>query len=230
MKIHFSNKSIVSIVVLIAVISLLTAGAAAAQETPATVNQTETPGKTVNVSNLTTTSTVTQTSRPVETGTPSSIQAASRPPETESDQDETVYQIAIDKDTRIINSSWSDGTVTFLIESDKRQRIKITDSSINIQAHEAVDIPQARHTIPVGRTEVTFSVENPGNAGITVATTRGMIGLSPGDGTTTLIGGPYTASDAQASGLGVGISISLIVLIKVLRRLRTSGGNAERIA
>lgn len=223
MKHNFSTKLLISIVVLIGVVSLLATGAAAAQENTTSTDQTTT-------AEPKTTETASTQPADTETATPESRTENPRTAENESDQDETTYLIEIDQFTRIVNSSWSDGTVTFIVESDKRQRIKITDSSIDVQAHEAVDIPQARHRLPEGRTEVTFTVTNPGSSAITVATPRGMVGLSPGKGSGALIGGPYTASDAQASGVGVGLSISLLVMFKVLRRLRSNGGIAERVA
>lgn len=168
-----------------------------------------------------------QESTPTETPTSTPASSSS----TSSDENQTEYLIELDENTRVVSQNWEDGTVSFLVESDRSQQLVVTDASIDIQSHEAVNIPQNRQRIPEGRTRVNFSVTNPRDAAITIGTRRALNGLSPGTGGgSALIGGPWGPSDAQAAGVGVGISISIVTFVMVVRRTRGKGLKPERKA
>lgn len=155
--------------------------------------------------------------------------AAQNATETESNNSNE-YQQIIDEDTRIVSSSWDRGQVTILVESDKLQTLTITDGSIDLQAQKSGVVPRKFPRVTEGRTEVTFTVSNPGDAAVTVAASRKMIFLSPGRGGSAIIGGPWSANDVRASAVGSVISVSIVTMFFVFRRIRSPSKEGDRIA
>ena len=173
-------QSIISrtIVVGLAILLVASLGSAAivAAETP---TETETPTPTP-------TETPTPTATPTPTPTPTPDEPDDEPGATSVEEVDVgeveTYQIEIDSQTRIVESDWSGSTVTFIVEADRPTQISTTDASINLQRHDAVNIPRASTRVPQGTTEISFTVSHERSAAVTVGTSRGLVGLSPGDG------------------------------------------------
>lgn len=165
-----------------------------------------------------------------ETSTPQTPDPPTDTPEPTETSNSTQYQLQINDDTRIVNSSWDRGTVTFVVESDISQLIVVTDSSIDMQAQKAGEVPQLHTAVPKGRSKISFTVQNPREAVVTVNSKKDLIFLSPGRGSSTIIGGPWTVSDARAAGVGTALGISIVTMFIVLRRIRSPAENGERIA
>jgi len=69
-----------------------------------------------------------------------------------------------------------------LIEADRSKMVVVTDASLDLQNYEATDIRRDRTRASRGLTRVNFTVEKPNKAAVTVSTSDGLVGLSPGDG------------------------------------------------
>lgn len=190
------NQSITLLLILslTASIAVPVIGLAAAQTNNETnTTQTKEAGESsvLNTSNTTTT-TPTETPTPNETEavtptlTPEPTPTPTETPVSDSRSDGNVsVLVEIDSNTRILDSSWDDGTVTYLVERDPgsdRDTLVTTDASIRLQDYEARSIPQQRQRIGPGTHEVTFTVERSSSAAVTVGTSRGLVSLSPGDG------------------------------------------------
>lgn len=101
------------------------------------------------------------------------------------------YQIAIDDQTRIVSSEWDGATVTMVVEADVPRRITVTDASQEISG--AIDIRRTRTTVPGGqRAEISFEVENPSDAAVTVQSGEGIVGLGSGGSSGSWFDGPAT--------------------------------------
>ena len=186
-----NTKLTVCTVALIAVLGGL--GTVSAQSSPTPTVEQNTSSTTTPTATPTTTSsttTVTPTAEPPSTPTPASTEAETpsetvtpEPTSTPTERsDNSTYQIAIDDDVRVVSSSWSDGELTALIEADRPSTLVVTDASKDLTRYEATNIKRQRVDLPHGTTEVTFTVEKPSSAAVTAATSDGIVGLSPGDG------------------------------------------------
>ena len=210
-----NTKLIVCTVALIAVLGGL--GTVSAQSSPTPTVEPNTSSTTTPTATPTTTSsttpTVTPTAEPSSTPTPASTaeptstptpEPTSTPTPTEESRDNSTYQIAIDDDVRVVSSSWSNGKLTAVVEADRAKQLVITDASKDLTRYEATDIRRSRLTLPSGRTEVTFQVAKPSSAAVTAATSDGIVGLSPGDGS-----GWFDRAaewlDVRAAGAGAGV-------------------------
>ena len=158
---------------------------------------------------------------------PSVAAAQADPTSTPSAEQET-YLIEIDSDTRIVESTWIDGTVSFVVEADQPTTITVTDASIPLQDHDAVDIPRKTQRVPEGRTEITFSVTEPSNAAVTVAAERGLVGLSPGE--PSLFSGSASWSDVQLAAVSGAASLAIVAIIVVIRTVLGRTDSPERVA
>lgn len=169
-------------------------------ETNVTVTPTPTPTETETPrSTATPTATATETPTPTATETPSSSGW---------DSNES-YKIAIDDRPTavVVDHEWSDGTVTLTLEATISQTIVITDASRDLTRQRETDIKQLSRRIPPGRTEIEFSVERERHAAVTVANSRGMIGLSPGGGSSPNVSLPFGIAVGAGTGIaGVGFA------------------------
>lgn len=132
------------------------------------------------------------------------------------EEEKTTYLIEIDHSTRVVDAEWDDGTVTFTVETDRPRVLTITDASVEIVG--AVDIKQEQVTVPSGTSTIQFTVENPKDPAVTVATPDGLIGLGE-QSSSYLFSGPATWDLVRTSGLagalaGVG-SVLAIAWIRV---------------
>jgi len=156
-----------------------------------------------------------------------SVAAAQESTPTPNGEQET-YLIEIDSNTRIVESTWNDGTVSFVVEVDESTTITVTDASIPLQDHEAVDIPRKTQRVPEGRTEISFSVTEPSNAAVTVAAERGLVGLSPGE--PSLFSGSASWSDVQLAAVSGAFSVALVAIVVVIRTVLGRTDSPERVA
>ena len=159
------------------------------------------------------TPTPTSTDLSTPTSTPTATSTTEDDDGTESDGNET-YLIEVGSSLRVVSASWSDGEVTAVLDADRSQMVTITDASVNLQEYESYDIKRQQTRVPEGRSEVTFLVDNPDNAAVTLATSEGIVSLSPGDGGIGLFSGPATWADVRSAALGGGIAgLGLVLLI-----------------
>jgi hypothetical protein len=162
------------------------------------------------------------------TASPMVAAAQESPTPTPSDESQQTYLIEIDDSTRIVSSEWNSGTVTFVVEADSSTTITVTDASIPLQEYDAVDIPRKSQQIPEGRTEVSFSVTEPSDAAVTVATSRGLVGLSPGS--PSLFSGSASWSDVQIAAVSGAAGVGSVAIIVVIRTVLGRTDSPERVA
>lgn len=173
------KRILMLLIILISMAGSPIAGAVVAQEqtdTPQPVaegNETETPGETPAPTEEPAEE---PTEPPTETGTETEEQMETQ------GANSTEYEIEIGPRSRVVSSSWSEGTVTMVIEADDSLFVTVTDASLDLTKHESIEIKRAQKRIPEGRTRIEFAAEKPGTAAVTVSTSGGMVGLSPGDG------------------------------------------------
>jgi hypothetical protein len=157
-----------------------------------------------------------------------SVAAAQEDPTPTPSAEQETYLIEIDSDTRIVESTWNDGTVSFVVEADESTTITVTDASIPLQDHDAIDIPRKTQRVPEGRTEISFSVTEPSNAAVTVAAERGLVGLSPGE--PSLFSGSASWSDVQLAAVSGAFSVAMVAIIVVIRTVLGRTDSPERVA
>ncbi|MDB2237576.1 hypothetical protein [Halorubrum ezzemoulense] len=127
---------------------------------------------------------------------------------------------------RLCSADYVDGEAVVVLDSDVRLSVVMT---------EAVAITEARQLrrstfVVDGRTELRLPVRSTdGRAAVTVDTGDVLYGI-PVRTQNTLIGGPFTASDAQAAGLGAGLSVALLTIYLVARTVYGRTEEAERMA
>jgi hypothetical protein len=131
------------------------------------------------------TETATSTPAPTETSTPTQGEPSMSTPASSSSsraQNRSEYLIEVDEDVRIVSADWNNGEVSILLEADRSKLVTIVDASLDLQNYEATDIRRDRTRASRGLTRVNFTVEKPNKAAVTVSTSDGLVGLSPGDG------------------------------------------------
>lgn len=144
--------------------------------------------------NETEASTPIPTATPTETPTPTPAPSTSTPtqgdPSTSTPasssssraENRSEYLIEVDDDVRIVSADWRNGEVSILLEADRSKLVTIVDASLDLQNYEATDIRRDRTRASRGLTRVNFTVEKPNKAAVTVSTSDGLVGLSPGEG------------------------------------------------
>lgn len=133
---------------------------------------------------------------------------------------------AISPTLALCSADYVDGEAVLVVDSETRDRVTVT---------EAVTLTQARELrrdsfIVDGKTEIRLPVRSSnGRAAVTVDTGDVLYGV-PVRTENTLIGGPFTASDAQAAGLGAGLSVALMTIYLVARTVYGRTEEPERMA
>jgi hypothetical protein len=133
---------------------------------------------------------------------------------------------AITPTLKLCSADYVDGEAVLVLDSQTRDRVTVT---------EAVDLSTPRELrrdsfIVDGKTEIRLPVRSSnGRAGVTLDTGDVLYGI-PVRTENTLIGGPFTASDAQAAGLGAGLSVALMTIYLVARTVYGRTEEPERMA
>jgi len=144
---------------------------------------------------------------------------------TTAEQPETCSR-AITPTLTLCSADYVGGEAVLVVDSETRDRITVT---------EAVTLTEARELrrdsfIVDGKTEVRLPVRSSnGRAAVTVDTGDVLYGI-PVRTENTLIGGPFTASDAQAAGLGAGLGVALMTIYLVARTVYGRTEEPERLA
>ena len=127
---------------------------------------------------------------------------------------------------RLCSADYVDGDAVLVLDSDIRDRVTVT---------EAVALGQARELnrdsfIVDGRTELRLSVTpSNGRAAVTVDDGSVLYGV-PLEAGSSIVAGPFTASDAQAAGVGGALGVALTTLYLVARRVYGKSEESERVA
>jgi len=86
-----------------------------------------------------------------------------------------------------------------------------------------VDLDEGRNTV-----RLTVTVDG-GSEGVTIAT-QDVLYQKEVKTSSTIVAGPFTASDAQASGIGGALGVAITTLYLVARRVYGTTEESERIA
>lgn len=134
----------------------------------------------------------------------------------------------VDEHTAICSATTDGNYAELLIESNRTQRIVVTDAAgfmtggeINRQRYTLKD--DGPHRI---RMRITT---HRGFAGVTVDTGRVLYAV-PLEQERTLIGGPYDSQDVQLSAIGGALSVAIVSIIVTIRAVTGRSDNPERIA
>jgi len=194
--------------------------------------------QTTTISMTNQTNNTTQTMAPTTTETPT-------PTPTESEQTDSGSEVSvpvdvdaqngseakctehIDASLALCSASLNGDTVILQFESSTPQRIVLTEAMTRTG-----ELSRERVFVNEGRNTVRFELTQSGGGskvGVTIDTGATMYGKVIEDNPP-LIGGPWSASDAQAAGVGGALSVSLSTLVIVLRKLRGDDTSTERVA
>lgn len=133
---------------------------------------------------------------------------------------------AITEHIRLCSSDYVDGEAVVVLDSDRRERVTVTEA-VALTEHREIN---RESFIVDGRTEIRLGVEaTNGKAGVTVDDGNILYGI-PIRTETVLIGGPFTASDAQAAAIGGGLGTAIVALYLVLKVLYGRNQKPERLA
>lgn len=126
----------------------------------------------------------------------------------------------------LCSADYVDGEAVLLLDADRRERITVTEA-VPITEHREIN----RDSFIVdGRTEVRLPVQAVnGAAGVTIDDGTTLYGV-PLETSSTLIGGPFTASDAQAAGIGGGVGVALVTVYLVAKVVYGRTEKPERLA
>lgn len=133
----------------------------------------------------------------------------------------------INGETAICHGEVDDGTAVLVIESDVRQSVVLTDAGAFMFGGE---IRRQTRVLQEGQNRIEFPVTvRRGEAGLSIDTGDVLFAV-PLQEQTTILGGPYTVGDVQASALGAGASVGSVFLVGLLRRYKDDSGEPERVA
>ena len=127
---------------------------------------------------------------------------------------------------RLCSADYVDGEAVLLLNSDTRDRVTVT---------EAVALTESRELrrdsfIVDGKTEIRMPVQpSNGRAGVTIDDGTTLYGV-PLETTSTIVAGPFTASDAQAAGLGGGAGVAVVTIFLVAKVVYGRSEEPERLA
>ncbi|AFD04017.1 ORF6 [Halorubrum pleomorphic virus 6] len=144
---------------------------------------------------------------------------------TTAEQPETCSR-SITPSLRLCSADYVDGEAVLIVDSETRDRVTVT---------EAANLNQPRELnrdsfIVDGKTEIRLAVRSTnGRAAVTIDTGAVLYGV-PVRTENTLIGGPFTASDAQAAGLGGGLGVAAVTIFLVARTVYGRTEEPERMA
>jgi len=127
---------------------------------------------------------------------------------------------------RLCSSDYVDGQAVLVLDSDQRDRVTVTEA---VALNEPRELHRQSFVVD-GKTEIRMPVvPSGGRAGVTVDDGSTLYGI-PLQTDSTLIGGPFTATDAQAAGLGGGLGVALVTIFLVAKRVYGRTEEAERLA
>lgn len=136
----------------------------------------------------------------------------------------------IDSDTALVDSRINgDGDAVLILESDETQTVTFTDAGAFLAGNG--QIPQSTRTVQEGRNKIVISnvTIHKGGAAIGINTGEVLYGVKIRT-STNLIGGPYTAQDAQNAAVSGALSVALVSVVIVIRYLRGTSNSPEKIA
>lgn len=135
--------------------------------------------------------------------------------------------MSINAETRICDYSIDDTTASVVIESDTRQSVTLTDAGGMMTGG---NIRRESRLLTDGKNQVEFRVTKYKNfAGLTIDTGDRLFGL-PLEERQSLLSGPITASDVQASALGGASAVALAMTFLIVRRVRGTDQEPEVVA
>lgn len=131
----------------------------------------------------------------------------------------------IDPNTAICEVGIVDGHAELIIESDRRQRITLTEAMFRGDG----ELNRDSVLLEEGVNRVHFATDTSGDVAVTIDTGSVLYGKMI-DTTDPLVGGPWSASDTQAAALGGASGVSFAVLLVVFRTLYSRESGIERLA
>ncbi|WP_281193977.1 hypothetical protein [Halorubrum sp. F4] len=126
----------------------------------------------------------------------------------------------------LCSADYDGSDAVIVLEADRRERITVTEAVALTESREL----NRRSFVVDGRTTIRFAVDPAnGAAGVTIDDGDTLYGI-PLETSSSIVAGPFTASDAQASGLGGALGVALTTLYMVARRVYGRVEEPERIA
>lgn len=134
----------------------------------------------------------------------------------------------IDSNTALCSASYNGDRVVLVLKSDRTQRVTLTDAGAFM---EGGVVNRQRFVLREGELNTVRlrATKVNGYVGVSVDTGDTLFAV-PIETSSPIIGGPWSASDAQAAGVGGALSVSLTTFMLVFRRLRGRDTEAERVA
>jgi hypothetical protein len=127
---------------------------------------------------------------------------------------------------RLCSAEYVNGQAVLVLDSSIRDRVTVT---------EAVSLTEPRELrrdsfVVDGKTEIRMPVTpSNGRVGVTIDDGTTLYGV-PLEQESTLIGGPFTSSDAQAAAFGGGTGVALVTLFLVAKVVFGRNDEPERLA
>ncbi len=141
-------------------------------------------------------------------------------------EDETVC-MTINAETALCDASLDGDTATFIVESETRQSVTLTDAGGFMNGGE---IRRESRLLTEGENRIEFRVTiYNGIAAVSIDTGDVLFGV-PLREPSSLLAPPYTVSDVQAAGAGAASSVAIVSLIVVGRALTGKDREPERVA
>lgn len=134
----------------------------------------------------------------------------------------------IDPDTSLLDARIEDGDAVLILASNGTQTVSFVDAASVMRGGE---VPVATRTLRDGRNRIVLrnisTFRNTAAVTINTGETLFAVQLKASD---PLIGGPFTARDAQMTALSAAAAVGAIAIVMVIRYLRGTTHEPERIA
>ncbi|MWV64280.1 hypothetical protein GRS48_05500 [Halorubrum sp. JWXQ-INN 858] len=131
----------------------------------------------------------------------------------------------VEDGVRICSADFTDGESVLVFESDRRERITLTEAA----PLDGADPNRDTFVLSSGRTEVRLSHANSASEGVWIDTGTTLTGVRTRT-SDALLGGPWTVEDAQSAGIGAGLGTALMTLYLVARTVYGRDPTGERLA
>jgi hypothetical protein len=135
----------------------------------------------------------------------------------------------IANDLRLVESGYDaeTGEAWVVLEAEHPTAVTLSDGGA---LHDGSGEIASRSVVVEGQTEVRVSVtEVNGRVGVIIGTDATLYGHVI-ETSSNLIGGPFTGRDVQTAAVSGFVIVAIVSLVMVVRYLRNSPGNPERIA
>lgn len=133
----------------------------------------------------------------------------------------------IDRNTRLCDADLDDGTAVLTIESDRPQSVTLTDAGGFVDGGQ---VDRSTQRLFEGTNTVRVPVtEADGFAGVSIETNEVLYAI-PLEHSSTMLGGPWSATDAQLAGLGAALSVSFVSLFLAIQAITGRADEPERKA